>query len=151
MPPTQIQSDGVGPYNGQLSSGNSKGSQYTTGPNHFRTIWVDLDDCILDAGCSSPLPGGLTPTALGDSAGFRVQVTDAGRAEPYRFGLTALAAIADHPEFSWLRDGDALTWLLGSSAVGRAFEAGKTVDEILALDRAAHAAWRRDRAASLLY
>ena len=72
-------------------------------------------------------------------------------AEPYRLGVTLLAALARQPGFEWLEKGDALTRLVGTPRLFQDLRAGKTVEEILAADIADHAVWRRDRQAALLY
>lgn len=86
-----------------------------------------------------------------ECAGLQVRVVDAARAEPYRLGLTLVEALSRQPELSWRRGGEALTWLLGTPRVYQDLAAGKTVEEILAADRADHAAWRAERRESLLY
>jgi uncharacterized protein YbbC (DUF1343 family) len=83
--------------------------------------------------------------------GLRVEVVDPSQAQPYRLGLELLRALASRPGFAWTRDGEALTWLLGTPRVVRDLRDGKTVDEILAADEDDHAAWRRERRAALLY
>ncbi len=83
--------------------------------------------------------------------GFEVRVTDPAVADPYRLGISLLAALTRHPEFRWRRDGEALTWLLGTPNVFAALEAQATVEEILETDLADHAAWRLRRREFLLY
>jgi len=83
--------------------------------------------------------------------GLRVWVTDAAAAQPYRLGLTLLDRLAREPGFEWQRGGDALTWLLGTPRVYEALGQGKSVEEILAADRADHEAWRVARREALLY
>lgn len=84
-------------------------------------------------------------------AGFRIGVTDAALAEPYRLGLSLVTELMKLPGFEWRRDGEALTWLLGTKRVLEDLEAGKPVEQILAADQADHVAWRGARSASLLY
>jgi uncharacterized protein YbbC (DUF1343 family)/CubicO group peptidase (beta-lactamase class C family) len=83
--------------------------------------------------------------------GVRVRVTDPALAEPYRLGVTLLAALSRQPGFEWREGGDALTRLVGSPRLVEALRSGKTVEEILASDAADHAAWREDRRPALLY
>lgn len=83
--------------------------------------------------------------------GFRVRVTDPATAQPYRLGVSLLAALHRLDEFEWRRQGEALTWLVGTPQLLADLQAGKTVDEIVAADAADHQAWRRDRKEALLY
>ncbi|MEM7585769.1 MAG: serine hydrolase, partial [Acidobacteriota bacterium] len=85
-----------------------------------------------------------------DCSGLQIHVSDPETAEPYRLGLELLASFSRHPQFAWRSDG-ALTRLLGNDRVARQLAAGETVAEILAADAEDHAAWRLQRAASLLY
>jgi hypothetical protein len=78
-------------------------------------------------------------------------VTDPAAAQPYRLGIELLVALARHPAFAWRDGGAALTRLLGTPRVLADLGAGRTVDDIVAADAADHAAWRRARAAALLY
>ncbi len=83
--------------------------------------------------------------------GWAVRVNDPAKAEPYRLGVTLLAALKGVPGFQWSRDGEALTWLIGTPQLYDDLQSGKTVEEILESDRADHEVWRRERAAALLY
>jgi uncharacterized protein YbbC (DUF1343 family) len=83
--------------------------------------------------------------------GLRVRVTDPAAAEPYRLGVALLAALSRLPGFAWRDGGDALTRLVGTPALVEALRAGTPVEQILAADAPAHAAWRRERANFLLY
>jgi uncharacterized protein YbbC (DUF1343 family) len=83
--------------------------------------------------------------------GLRLWVTDPAAAQPYRLGIELLVALARHPAFAWRDGGAALTRLLGTPRVLADLGAGRTVDDIVAADAADHAAWRRARAAALLY
>lgn len=83
--------------------------------------------------------------------GARVRVTDPARVEPYRLGVALLKALAEQPGFEWRSSGDALTRLLGTPALLEALRAGRSVDDIVALDARGVVAWRRDRRRSLLY
>ncbi len=83
--------------------------------------------------------------------GMMVRVTDPATAQPYRLGVTLLAALSSRTGFEWKRDGAALTWLLGTSRLLDDLRRGKTVEQILDADRADHEAWRRVRKPALLY
>jgi len=83
--------------------------------------------------------------------GMVVRVTDPATAQPYRLGVTLLAALQSRAGFEWRQDGAALTWLLGTSRLLDDLRRGKTVEQILDADRADHAAWRRVRKPALLY
>jgi uncharacterized protein YbbC (DUF1343 family) len=83
--------------------------------------------------------------------GLRVTVVDTERAEPYRLGVTLLAALLRQPGFEWREGGTVLTRLVGNPSLLQDLKAGKTVEEILAADAADHVAWRRDRRPALLY
>ncbi len=83
--------------------------------------------------------------------GWTIRVTDPQAAQPYRLGVTLLAALSKLPEFEWKREGAALTSLLGTSHLLEDLKAGKTVQQILDTDQAAQEAWRKDRQSALLY
>jgi len=80
----------------------------------------------------------------------RVRVTDAHALRPYALGVRLLVALRRQPGFAW-RGPDALDRLVGTRRLREALEARAGVAEILAVDDADHAAWRRERAAALLY
>jgi len=83
--------------------------------------------------------------------GVRVKVTDAAAARPYELGITLLGALKKlHPEFAWRREG-ALDSLLGTRRVRKDLERGASAATIVQADAKAIEAWRRDRAAALLY
>jgi uncharacterized protein YbbC (DUF1343 family) len=97
-------------------------------------------------------PAAQKPKYLGEEcAGFRVVVTDAAAVEPYRLGVSLITQLMLQPDFAWRREGEALTWLMGTPRLYADFQAGKTVDEFLAADLADHEAWRQDRQEILLY
>ena len=83
--------------------------------------------------------------------GFQVRVFDAGKTEGYRLGLELVSALSRQEGFAWRRNGEALTWLLGTPTVYRALAAGRPVAEILAADTADHERWRSERRSALLY
>ena len=83
--------------------------------------------------------------------GFSIRVVDPASARPYELGITLLTALAAQPGFRWRRDGDALTWLLGTPSLLSALSAGSPVGEILGSDAVDHEAWRKERRELLLY
>lgn len=83
--------------------------------------------------------------------GFAVRVSDPRAAQPYRLGVTLLAALIGQPGFAWREGGAALTRLVGTAALMEGLRAGRQPEEILAADRADHEAWRRARRGALLY
>jgi beta-glucosidase-like glycosyl hydrolase/uncharacterized protein YbbC (DUF1343 family)/CubicO group peptidase (beta-lactamase class C family) len=102
----------------------------------------------------TPRPSAAAPSpkhAGVECAGVRVAVTDAAAADPYRLGVELLAALARQQGFAWLRDGAALTWLVGSPRLGERLAAGLSPDAIVAADAADLAAWREARRPALLY
>jgi uncharacterized protein YbbC (DUF1343 family) len=97
-------------------------------------------------------PAAPTPKYLGEEcSGFRVRVTDAAAAEPYRLGLSLVTELMRQPNFAWRREGEALTWLFGTDRLLADLLAGRSVDEIVAADSADHDAWRQARREFLLY
>ena len=86
-----------------------------------------------------------------ECSGFRVRVTDAAQAEPYRLGLDLVTQLMKQPDFEWRREGEALTWLFGTDRLFSDIRSGKSVDEIVAADSADHEAWRQTRQPYLLY
>jgi uncharacterized protein YbbC (DUF1343 family) len=118
----------------------------------------------LIAGVSSPgftlEPATFTPRASEaapepkhrdqECAGVRVSVTDAAATRPYALGVALLHALRREPEFKWRREG-ALDWLVGTRTLREALERGDSVETIVAADAPAIEAYRRERAASLLY
>ena len=79
-----------------------------------------------------------------ECAGFRIEVTDPKIADSWRLGVELLATVSGQPGFEWLRDGEALTTLLGTPGAP-ALAAGWR-DDAPAL-----AKWRAERRAALLY
>ena len=59
--------------------------------------------------------------------GLRVRVTDPAKAEPYRLGVSLLAALSRQPGFEWRDGGEALTRLIGTPRLLQDLRAGKTV------------------------
>lgn len=84
--------------------------------------------------------------------GLEIRVTDAHLAEPWRLGLTLLIEMKGrHPEFAWNRDGSGFDRLVGTRVLRAAIDRGNSVDAILAAEAPDVAAFRKSRAASLLY
>ena len=97
-------------------------------------------------------PAAPQPRYLGETCtGFRVHVTAAAGAEPYRLGVSLLISLMQQPGFAWRREGQALTRLVGTDRLWLDLQAGKSLDEILAADEPEQRAWRESRQASLLY
>jgi uncharacterized protein YbbC (DUF1343 family)/beta-glucosidase-like glycosyl hydrolase/CubicO group peptidase (beta-lactamase class C family) len=100
----------------------------------------------------SASPAALDPKyADQECHGMSVRVTDPASAQPYRLGVALLAALQSRPGFEWRRDGEALTWLLGTPRLLDDLRDGRTVEQIIESDRAEHDAWRRARESALLY
>jgi uncharacterized protein YbbC (DUF1343 family) len=127
----------------------------------FGAPWMDPGSIDILVPGFEIRPTGFTPRGsaaarypkwVGEScAGSRVRIQDRSAAKPYRLGIALLRELSDEPEFEWRRDGDALTWLLGTNRVFEALQEGKSVDEIVAADSADHEAWREARTGFLLY
>ena len=93
-----------------------------------------------------------TPKYLDEEcAGFRVVVTDRTVAEPFRLGVNLVTELMKQPEFEWRRNGEALTWLMGTPRLFEDLQAGMPKDEIVAFDEIDHETWRQERQAFLLY
>jgi len=86
-----------------------------------------------------------------ECVGFKVVVTDRSAAEPYRLGVSLVTELMTQPGFEWRRDGEALTWLMGTQRLYEDIQAGMSVDEIVAFDEVDHETWRQEREAFLLY
>ncbi len=86
-----------------------------------------------------------------ECAGFRVEVVDAGAADPYRLGVELLKALAAEPGFEWRDGGAALARLLGSGEPGERLGSGLSVSAVLAADAPEIEAWRVERRPALLY
>jgi uncharacterized protein YbbC (DUF1343 family) len=109
----------------------------------------ELEPILFTPSASPAAPG---PKYLDQKChGMVVRVTDPATAQPYRLGVTLLAALQSRAGFEWKRDGAVLTWLVGTSRLLDDLRRGKTVEQILDADRADHAAWRRVRKPALLY
>ena len=92
------------------------------------------------------------PKYLGEQCrGFRVVVTDRAVVQPYRLGVELILELRKQPDFEWRRQGEALTWLMGTPRLYEDFEAGMDADEIVAFDEPDHETWRQERREFLLY
>lgn len=84
--------------------------------------------------------------------GLKVLVTDAGKAQSYRLGVTLLIEMKKrHPEFAWLRDGSGFDRLVGTRSLRLAIDRGDSADSIVAADARAIDEFRKSRAPLLLY
>ncbi|HEY8143856.1 MAG TPA: glycoside hydrolase family 3 N-terminal domain-containing protein [Kofleriaceae bacterium] len=83
--------------------------------------------------------------------GLRIEIDDPRTADPVRLGVTLLSELSRQGGFQWARDGEALTWLIGTPRFANALRAGESVDAILEGDAAAIAEWRSARRLFLLY
>lgn len=101
---------------------------------------------------SASSPAAPNPKYLDEEcSGFRVRVTDAKRAEPYRLGVALVSELLKQADFEWRRDGEALTWLMGTPRLYEDFQMAMSVDEIVEFDLPDHEAWRKERQPFLLY
>jgi beta-glucosidase-like glycosyl hydrolase/uncharacterized protein YbbC (DUF1343 family) len=118
------------------------------------TLDVDVPGFDLAPARFTPRPSSAAPVPKWfgrECGGFEVEVVEDSDVQPYRLGVSILRAIAGHPDFEWRREGEALTWLLGTDRVHRDLAAGASVEEIVAVDRVDHEAWREARRQFLLY
>ena len=117
-------------------------------------LHVSVPGFELEPAIFTPVGSPATPNPKFDGQechGMRVRVTDPAAAQSYRLGVELLVALQGQLGFEWSQDGAALTRLLGTTKVIDALRRGETVDQVIESDRADHEAWRRDRAAALLY
>ena len=108
----------------------------------------------LEPASFTPLTSAAAPEPkyLGrECHGMEVRVTDPAAAEPYRLGVSLLAALQGRAGFEWRKEGAALTTLVGTPRLLEELRQGKTVEQILDADRADQAAWRAAREPALLY
>ena len=100
----------------------------------------------------STSPAATDPKYLDQEChGMAVRITDPAAAEPYRLGVELLAALRGCEDFEWRQGGAALTRLVGTPQLFDDMKNGKTVEQIIEADRETREAWRRTRAAVLLY
>jgi uncharacterized protein YbbC (DUF1343 family) len=123
--------------------------------------WLDTSSVVLsipgfrlepttfvpEASAAAPRPKYLGETCQG----WRVVVTDPAIAQPYRLGVELILHLMEQPDFEWRRQGEALTWLLGTPRIFEDLEAAIDADEIVAFDQTDHEIWRRERREFLLY
>jgi uncharacterized protein YbbC (DUF1343 family) len=84
--------------------------------------------------------------------GLRVRPGDSAPIRGYRLGLALLQELrARQPQFHFLREGAALDTLLGTKSVREALQRGEATEAILKRDEPGIEAFRRERAAALLY
>ncbi len=83
--------------------------------------------------------------------GFAVAIEDPGIADPYRLGVALLLALQRQRGFEWLRGGEALDRLTGSTDLRQALRALSSLEEILATRAEAPATWREATRPLLLY
>ncbi len=102
---------------------------------------------VSESSAAAPKPKYLEE----ECSGFRVVVTDPAVAEPYRLGVALVTELMTQPGFEWRRQGEALTWLMGTPRLFEDFETGMLVDDIVAFDEPDHASWRQERQPFLLY
>lgn len=133
--------------------------------------WVDAAAWIRELGGGAGLPGvrftetRFTPRPVPAapnprfadeaSSGLRVEVTDLTAFRPVRTGLIAIEAVRRaHPgDFGWRASGERywLDLLLGTDRVRLGIDAGIPVDDLMASEAAAVAAFLEERSPHLLY
>ena len=128
---------------------------------YFGAPWIRASEMQVSAPGFVLEPATFTPTASPaapepkfleqECFGMRVWVTDPGSAQSYRLGVELLVALRELEEFEWKQEGAALTRLVGTPRLLDQLRRGLTAGQIVETDAAAHDAWRRDRASSLLY
>jgi len=128
---------------------------------YFGAPWIRASNLQVAAPGFELEPANFTPMASPaapepkflerECGGMRIWVTDPGSAESYRLGVELLVALRGLEEFEWRQDGAALTRLVGTPQLLNQLRRGLTAGQIVESDAAAHDAWRRDRASSLLY
>ena len=108
----------------------------------------------MEAASFVPRSSAAAPTPRHEAVtcrGARVRVALPGQARPYALGVALLAALRTYPGFAWRDRGHVLDALVGSKALRVALEAGRTPEAILAAEAEGVRAFRRERAAFLLY
>ncbi len=140
-----------------LSEGRGTEAPFLT----FGAPWLDPAALDLEVPGYRLEPVRFTPRASAaardpkyidrECSGFRVVVTDPGRAPSYGFGVALLSALSKLQGFAWNREGASLVGLLGAPEPLAALRAGVAPEAILAADAAAIARWRAERRPALLY
>jgi uncharacterized protein YbbC (DUF1343 family) len=82
--------------------------------------------------------------------GVRIDVTRSD-VDGFRLGLDLLRALRRSPRFAWLGGGATIDTLVGTSRLRRAIDRGASVEAIVSGEAAGVRAWKRSRAAALLY
>ncbi len=128
---------------------------------YFGAPWIDPEKVHVSVPGFELEPASFTPVtspAAPDAKfldrecrGMRVLVTDPAAAQSYRLGVELLVALQGLDDFKWGREGESLTRLVGTPRLLDDLRQGMTADQIVEADAAAHEAWRRERASSLLY
>lgn len=133
--------------------------------------WVDAAAWVRELGGGAGLPGvrfveaRFTPRAVPAapkprfadqvSHGLRVEITDVAAFRPVRSGLAAIEAVRrTHPDdFGWRPSGERywLDLLLGTDRVRRGIDADLPVEDLMASEDAAVAAFLEERSRHLLY
>ena len=133
--------------------------------------WVDAAAWVRELGGGAALPGvrfveaRFTPRAVPAapnprfadqvSHGLRVEITDVAAFRPVRSGLAAIEAVRrTHPgDFGWRPSGERywLDLLLGTDRVRRGIDADLPVEDLMASEDAAVAAFLEERSRHLLY
>ena len=117
-------------------------------------IQVSVPGFELEPASFTPITSPAAPDAKfldQECHGMHVRVIDPAAAQPYRLGVELLIALQGREEFKWGQDGASLTRLVGTPRLLDDLRKGMTAEQIVEADAAAHEAWRRDRASSLLY
>jgi uncharacterized protein YbbC (DUF1343 family) len=117
-------------------------------------IQVSVPGFELEPASFTPITSPAAPDAKfldQECHGMHVRVIDPAAAQPYRLGVELLIALQGREEFKWGQDGASLTRLVGTPRLLDDLRQGMTAEQIVEADAAAHEAWRRDRASSLLY
>ena len=117
-------------------------------------IHVSVPGFELEPASFTPVTSPAAPDAKfldQECHGMHVRVIDPAAAQSYRLGVELLIALQGREEFEWGQDGVSLTRLVGTPRLLEDLRQGMTAEQIVEADTAAHEAWRRDRASSLLY
>ncbi len=117
-------------------------------------IQVSVPGFELEPASFTPVTSPAAPDAKfldQECHGMRIRVTDPASAQSYRLGIELLVALQGLEEFEWGQDGASLTRLVGTPRLLEDLRHGMTAEQIVEADAAAHEAWRRERASSLLY